>query len=284
MHFFYLDEAGCNLRQLVNDEQPIFVLGGVVVKDKGWNKTHGEFERIIGKYFSGNVPDNFELHSHELLSPKGSGPFAGHERERRCTLAIDLLTMLQERQHQVLLLAIDKSKLNKADITGVKGKDHVELKTPYLLSYDNAITLIEWFTKEKLGSTARAMVIIDQKDALRTEIEVLTKHRRFHPVAARRVKWISEFSYPIDSEKNPMVQLSDLVCFAAKKYLGIENGYHDNYTADAKNFYRQLYRLIDDRKVRQGPVPEGGRYADAFNDFMSAVTAKPKNGWKNRVY
>ena len=56
MHFFYLDEAGCNLRDLQNDEAPIFVLGGIIVKDKGWNRTHGDFETIINNA----VPDNFE--------------------------------------------------------------------------------------------------------------------------------------------------------------------------------------------------------------------------------
>ncbi len=90
MHFFYLDEAGCNLRDLQNDEAPIFVLGGIIVKDKGWNKTHGDFETIINRYFNNAVPDNFELHSHELLSPNGDGHFAGHDRARRNQLAIDL--------------------------------------------------------------------------------------------------------------------------------------------------------------------------------------------------
>ena len=97
MHFFYLDEAGCNLRDLQNDEAPIFVLGGIIVKDKGWNKTHGDFETIINRYFNNAVPDNFELHSHELLSPNGDGHFAGHDRARRNQLAIDLLTLLQTR-------------------------------------------------------------------------------------------------------------------------------------------------------------------------------------------
>jgi hypothetical protein len=158
------------------------------------------------------------------------------------------------------------------------------LKTPYLLCYDNGITTIEWFVKERLGSTARGMVIIDEKDGLKTEIEALTKHRRFHPTKTKRVKWISEFSYPIDSEKNPMVQLSDLVCFATKKYLGIENGYHDAYPRAAKEFFRELYSIIDDRLIKKGIVPEEGRYADAFNDFMRDVTPKPRNGWKTRQY
>ena len=65
MHFFYIDEAGCNLRDLDNPESPIFTLGGIVVKDKGWNTTHAEFERIISHYFNDQVPDDFELHIQE---------------------------------------------------------------------------------------------------------------------------------------------------------------------------------------------------------------------------
>lgn len=284
MHFFYIDEAGCNLRDLQNDEAPIFVLGGVIVKDKGWNKTHGEYEEIISAYFQNNVPPNFELHSFELLSPNGEGFFANHPRANRSKLAVDLLTLLQTRGHQIFVHAIDKQKLHAENIAAIRNKEHVELKTPYLLCYDNAISTIEEYVKEKLGSTARAMVIIDEKDGLKNEIEILTKHRRFNPTKAKRVKWISEFSYPIDSRKNPMVQLSDLVCFATKKYLGIENGYHNNYQAAAKDFYRELYKIIDERLIRKGTVPEEGRYAEAFNGFMNTVNPKPRNGWKTRVY
>jgi hypothetical protein len=284
MHFFYIDEAGCNLRDLQNDEAPIFVLGGVVVKDKGWNKTHGEYEEIISAYFDNSVPANFELHSYELLSPNGDGFFANHPRDKRNKLATDLLRLLQTRGHQVFIHAIDKQNLHEADITQIRNKDHIELKTPYLLCYDNAITTIEQYVKEKLGSTARAMVIIDEKDALKNEIESITKIRRFNPSKAKRIKWIAEFSYPIDSQKNPMVQLSDLVCFVTKKYLGIENGYHNNYPIVAKDFYRELYKIIDDRLIRKGIVPEEGRHAEPFNAFIGTITCKTKNGWKKRVY
>jgi len=57
------------------------------------------------------------------------------------------------------------------------------------------------------------MVIIDEKDGLRSEIEPLTKHIRFHPIKSKRVNWISEFSYLVNSDKNHMVQLSNLLCF-----------------------------------------------------------------------
>jgi hypothetical protein len=36
-----------------------------------------------------------------------------------------------------------------------------------------------------------------------------------------------EFAYPVDSSKNPMVKLSDLVTFCIRKFLEVENGYRD---------------------------------------------------------
>ena len=35
MHFFYVDEAGCTGDNLQNADQPIFVIGGVSIRDEG---------------------------------------------------------------------------------------------------------------------------------------------------------------------------------------------------------------------------------------------------------
>lgn len=74
MHFFYLDESGDSGCNLNDEQQPIFVLAGLSVADKKWNKTKEALDRIIGEYFGGDVPDQFELHSHDLLSLNGKGP------------------------------------------------------------------------------------------------------------------------------------------------------------------------------------------------------------------
>ena len=119
MHFYYLDEAGCTGEDLNNNQQPVFVLGGVSVRDEGWNKTQEDFARIISDYFVGNVPQAFELHAEQLLSPNGDGPFQNHERERRSQLAKDVLSLLNSRSHDVHLFAIDKQKLATA-VCGTK--------------------------------------------------------------------------------------------------------------------------------------------------------------------
>ena len=279
MHFYYLDEAGCTGSDLTNQEQPIFVLGGISVRDEGWNKTQESMAAIIDEYFAGALLQNFELHADQLLSPNGEGPFSGHARDRRNNLAKSLLRLLADRSHDVHLCAIDKAKLSSCSCCVAMPYD---TKTPYHLAYDYLITYINWFVKEKLGQSARGMLIIDAKEQFHTDIERITQVRRFEGPAAHRVKWIVEFSYPVDSQKNPMVQLSDLVVFCAKKFLEIDNGYRDAYSQDAKRFYAECYVLIHDRIRRKDLVDRQGRGMDGMNGFLREIQSKPVGQWKRR--
>jgi len=277
MHFYYLDEAGCTGSDLANTEQPIFVLGGISVRDEGWNNTQLAYAKIIGDYFDNSPPADFELHSEELLSPNGDGPFSGHLRTRRDKLAKDILGLISDRRHSVHYYAIDKNKLASTCCTVSTCYDQ---KTPYLIAYDYLITHIDWFLKEKLGQSARGMLIIDVKDQFRNEIETITNDRRFNKPPNQRVRWIVEFSYPVDSSKNTMIQLSDLVVFCTKKFLEIYAGYRDDYPTEAKRFYAECYSLIHDRISRKQLVKQEHRSMSGLNDFLLNIQANPNIRWK----
>jgi hypothetical protein len=59
MHFYYLDEAGCSGGNLSDQQQPIFVLGGLSVSDEKWIATHERIQDVShvpgGGGFSGLV-------------------------------------------------------------------------------------------------------------------------------------------------------------------------------------------------------------------------------------
>lgn len=279
MHFFYLDESGCNGRDLTNKEQPVFVLGGVSVRDEGWHNTQEAMDQLVSQYFNGNVPPDFELHASELLSPSGDGPFAGHTRERRGELAKNILGLLTERSHAVHLFAVDKSKLAAAVAPSSAAYD---LKIPYLVGYDYLITYINWVVKERLGRSARGLLIIDEKREFHDEVERLTYSRRREGPKTHRVKWIVEFSYPIDSGKNPLVQLSDLVVFCARKFLEIDGGYRESYPEAAKMFYAECYSLIHARLHKKDLVEREGRGMREINAYLKEIQAKPAARWKNK--
>lgn len=279
MHFFYLDETGCNGADLNPNQDPIFVLGGVSVKDQGWVKTTEKMQDIVDGYFTpGQVPAGFELHAHELLSPTGDGPFAGHDRTRRNQLAFDLLDLLQDRSHHVHYVAIEKRVL---DAEGTGHEHNVfNARIPYLLGFDYMTTLINKHVKDRLGHTARGITILDEKDIFDDAIAEITRFRRFGVAKTRRIKWLVEFSYSIDSQKHPMIQLSDLVIFCVKKFLELDRGYKEGWSQPAKDFYVYCFNKIDSRVTQRSLVQQEGRHADGVNDLLEEVAVNPRRAWK----
>lgn len=277
MHFFYLDESGDTGDNLDDPNQPIFVLGGVNLRDEGWNKTQIKLHKIFDDYFEGKILENFELHTKQLLSPNGEGPFLNHDIEDRTELVEELLTLIEERKHGVHFFAIDKNRLCDAEC-------YVELpynaESPYLVAFDYLATYINWYVKEHLGSTARALVIFDRKDQYHTEIEKITRNRRFEGPKIHRIKWIVEFSYSVDSKKNPMIQLSDLIVFLARRFLEIEKGYHPEWSEEACNFYALCFKQLITRVKRQKIIDRPGRNMNEFSNYLNEIKCTPSMQWR----
>jgi hypothetical protein len=277
MHFFYLDESGDTGADFTAAHQPIFVLAGISVRDEGWNQTQKELQQILHEYFGAPPATGFELHADDLLSPNGEGAFAGHTMDRRCALCLRLLDLLHTRAHDVHYFAVDKRHM----ATATAPATHAALAArPYLLSFDYLITYINWFVKERLGTSARAMIILDWKEENHAEIERIMRARRFEGPAAHRVKWIVEFSYAVDSKKNPMIQLSDLVAYCIKRFIELDLGLRDNWPREAKNHYRDCYAKISDRIARSTLVEREGRGLDDLNSYLLSVRATPRVQWR----
>jgi hypothetical protein len=277
LHFFYVDESGDTGANLADQHQPIIVVGGISVRDEGWNTTQQRLLEVLSDYFKGVPPEGFELHSTELLSPNGEGPFQGHDLHERCELALRLLRLLGERGHAIHYIAIDKARLAATPLA----IDLLYTATqPYMVGFDYLITYINWLVRDELGVSARGMIILDRKDEYHGLVERLMHERRFGGAAAHRVKWVVEFSYSVDSQKNPMVQLSDLVIYCVKRFVEVENGYRENWNQQTRNFYARCYDLIRTRVGRQTLVDRPGRNMERLNTFLATIRAVPRTRWR----
>lgn len=279
MHFFYLDESGDTGRDLSNPQQPIMVLGGINLRDKGWNETSIKFKQLHSDFFNGCIPDRFEVHARELLSPEGEGPFEGFSMEDRTQLAEDILELINKRGHGIQLIAIDKAKVAN---TPCGLSLAFNPSRPYLCAFDYLITYINWYVKEKLGQSARGMIILDEKEQFVQDIERITHDRRFQGPVTHRVKWIVEISYPVDSRRNPMIQISDLVVYCTRRFYEIENGFCDSLPDDAKYFYAKCYSKIHDRITRKSLIERGGRNYRRLNNYLADIRSEPFAQWKRR--
>ncbi|KKK63853.1 hypothetical protein LCGC14_2990100 [marine sediment metagenome] len=278
MHFYYLDESGDTGGNLNDIHQPVMVLGGVSIRDEGWNQTHTTIQNTLRDFFQGQLPDDFELHADDLLSPAGAGCFCGIEPERRYQLAIDLLQILNTRSHNVHYLAIDKGRLR--DAAPLNMVLSYNPRRPYLLAFDYLVTYINWIVKNRLGRSARGMIILDRKEQFHEDIERIMRDRRYQGPQAHRVKWVVEFSYPIDSRKNPMIQYSDLAIYCIRRFIELENGYRENWTNAARDFCARCYAVIRPRVQRLDLVERGGQGMARLNNFVSQVRIEPRTQWR----
>jgi Protein of unknown function (DUF3800) len=279
MHFFYLDESGDTGGNLTDTNQPIFVLAGLSVADKKWNNTKESLDQILFDYFKGAVPINFELHATELLSPNGEGPFNGHLITDRLALVRKLLALLDDLGHYAHFFAIEKSKLAAISC---EFEIPYDAKNPYLVAFDYLITYINWHVKENLGRSARGMLVLDEKPEHHESIENIIHYRRFRVPAAQKVKWIVEFSYPVDSKKNPMIQLSDLICLCVRRFLEIELGYKPGTPDIVKNFYADCFHALLKRIKSKSLIERKGKNLDKLTAYLDALQAKPSAHWRKK--
>jgi hypothetical protein len=268
MHFFYLDESGDTGANL---------LGGLSVADKKWNNTKEALDQVIAAYFNGAVPANFELHATELLSPTGEGPFKGHAITDRLTLVHRLLGLLDDLGHYAHYFAIDKS---KAAAFKCEFPANYNAKIPYVVAFDYLITYINWHVKENLGQSARGMLVLDEKPEHHDSIESIIHHRRFNVPSVQKVKWIVEFSYPVDSKKNPMIQLSDLVILCIRRFLEIELGHKPATPQIVKNFYAACFHRLSKRIKNKSIIQRKGKNLDKLTAYLEAIQAKPPIQWR----
>ena len=280
MHFFYLDESGCSGSDIVknNAKEPIFVLGGISVRDEGWRKTYSLFHEAIVKFFRDNMPLGFELHASDLLSPAGSGFFEGVNRSDRNQFAIDILKLISKRGHAVHFVAFDKAKISST-ATGLEHKAF-NSRIPYLLGYNYLVSYTERYCKTKLGKSARGMIITDPKQQFDQDVQRLIHFRRYETNATSSLKWLVEFSYAIDSQRHPMIQMSDLVIFVIRKFLEIECGYRNNWTADAKKFYAQCYDIIQPLIAWKDIIPPSGNFEKPCHELIKKVRATHRSQWR----
>lgn len=138
-------------------------------------------------------PQDFELHASELLSPEGEGPFTGWDRGRRNALALDLLQLVDERRHQLLIQFVNKSRMAK---TTPPDKDFgFGWKDPWEVAFAAVLTMAEEFLRStRTGRSSTGMVVIDHEPRY---LEVVRAHSRGRQLAKgwQQVRKVMEIGY-----------------------------------------------------------------------------------------
>jgi hypothetical protein len=124
------------------------------------------------------------------------------------------------------------------------------------------------------------MIILDKKDMYQEDIDELTHYRRYEVPNVRRLKWTVEFSYPVDSLRHPMVQVSDMVIFLVRKFLEYENDYRPNWNEEAKNFFASCYEKITKRVKWNTLITVEGAEEEGALASLTACHATHRRRWR----
>lgn len=235
MHFLYIDEAGSTGADLTATQQPVFMMASLVVSDEKWRKTNEAVKSSLVRYFGCELAPDFELHACELLSPSGEGPFAGHDRNRRNSLAIELLKLIEARGHYVFHVPIYKFSLASAPIQS-KGWGFNWLH-PWQFAFSLQVTMFEEFLRgPSTGSTSSGLAIVDHEDEC---VEFVRQHTASRQTDRgwKQLKKIVEIGYSASSHANPLIQLADLTAFTLKKYYELGTDASNTWPQDAKDFF-----------------------------------------------
>lgn len=237
MHFLYIDEAGSTGADLSAPQQPVFVMASIVVSDEKWRKTQRSVRQRLTDYFGGSLGPDFELHACELLSPSGDGPFAGHGREARNDLAIDLLSLAAERGHYVFHVPIYKAKLARQS---EPGKDWgFDWHHPWEFAFSLQVTMFEEFLRgSDTGSSSTGLAIVDHEDQYVSFVRAHTADRQAAS-GWRELKKVVEIGYSASSHANSLIQLTDLAAFTLKKYYELWTDQAEKWPDEAKNFFKR---------------------------------------------
>lgn len=217
MHLIYLDESGNSGTNLADPQQPIFVLGALIVPENKWKTIEYEIIEIIDSFFEGKVPENFEIHANEIRG--GRGIYKGMDLCKRIAFRDKLIQVALDHELRFIFRAIAKRRfgtwLESTFGKGIAINPHI---AAYPLVSQSINSYLRGLGEEELG-----ILINDDNKEVVSDIERTTRLLRADPTSLK-LDHIIEKSFFIDSSKSHLLQLADLLTFHARKLEEVKSG------------------------------------------------------------
>ena len=210
MHLIYIDESGNTGNNLEDSQQPIFVLGAIVVPETVWQVVEKELDASLSKHFPLPRPEDFEVHAGDLR--QGSRCFKGIPVEKRLALRDDWLAIAGRHKLQFIYRAIVKKRYQRW-MEGVFGKG-VSVN-PHLAAFPLIAQVVNHLLRDHGRKTLGIFISDDNREVV-GDIERFLKLLRADP-GNLGLDRIIEKGFFIDSSKSLLLQLVDLCTLQARK-------------------------------------------------------------------
>lgn len=230
MVLIYLDESGDTGTNFNDNQQPIFVLGALLIKQDIWKNLEKKYQSIIHSAFTDNIPQNFELHAMDLVARKNF--FKDFTLEQTITIRDKIFTLLES-----FSLPIFYRKINKRrywDYCQERFGSGIKID-PYIMAFPFiSLKVDSWLEEhEDLG-----IFIFDEHRSL-IDIEQSLRALRLPEKAGLHIDRVIEKGFFIDSIKSFPLQLIDLVLYYIRKYE------EDRIDKRVSNIHKQVFPFIE---------------------------------------
>jgi hypothetical protein len=212
MHLIYFDESGNTGNNLSDDTQPIFVLCGLAVPADRWQIIENDLADARRAIYPDPIPDHFEMHGAEILSPGKACFFRGKPLQDRIALYRSWIDVAKKHSLRVFARAIVKKRysnwLHDSFGAGVSINPHIA-----------AFALLSQVVNQHLASLSPpslGILISDENKEVVKDIEKSIRALRFDE-GALRLSHIIEKGFFIESHKSLLLQLCDLCTYSVRK-------------------------------------------------------------------
>lgn len=169
MHLIYLDESGNSGTNLSDPQQPIFVLGALIVPEQKWKVIEAELIEKIEAFFEGTVPNEFEIHASEIRG--GRSIYKDMDLVKRIAFRDELIQVALDHELCFIYRAIAKKRfaiwLEHTFGKGIAINPHI---ADYPLVSQSINTYLRGLGEDELG-----ILINDDNKEVVSDIERTTK-------------------------------------------------------------------------------------------------------------
>ena len=210
MNLIYIDESGNTGKNLADPQQPMFVLGALIVPENRWQAVESALEAALDRHVPPPRDEKFEIHAGDLR--QGSGCFKGVPVTARIALRDAWLQIAAAHGLKFIYRAIAKKRYQRW-LEGAFGKGITI--NPHLAAFPLVAQVVNNWLKDQ-GAGELGIFISDENREVVGDIERFQKLLRADS-SDLRLDRIIEKGFFIDSSKSPILQLADLCTYQARK-------------------------------------------------------------------
>lgn len=211
MQILYADESGSTGTDYDNKEQPIFVLGGVIVDEDKWHKTNDKFNKEKQKILP--ILKEYEIHTNELFNSSKKSVFDQYDWKENLKVLEQLAEVIEKLDIQFTYVAIDKREMKRELNNKFGSRFKID---PYIVSFCTTYVKFMTHLEEK---NKKGIIFLDEI------INIPELLNYLYPALEMANKNIVEKAVFVKSKDTNFIQIADMWSFYVNKYIQITEGY-----------------------------------------------------------